>query len=59
MSELGHSVENRKRIIELLDAIKSARSPAKVRELGEELVAAVAADRAGDKVHEPRADSAS
>jgi hypothetical protein len=59
MSDLGHSLENRKRIIELLDAIKSARSPAQVRELGEELAAAVAADRAGEKVDEARPDPAS
>jgi hypothetical protein len=52
-------LENRKRIIELLDAIKSARSPAQVQALGEELAAAVAADRAGEKVAEARADSAS
>jgi hypothetical protein len=58
MSDLAHSVEHRKRVIELLDAIMSARSPAKVRELGEELLAVTAADRvvAAD---ERRQDSAS
>jgi hypothetical protein len=35
MSDLGHSPETRKRLIELIDAIKSVRSPAKVRELGD------------------------
>ena len=59
MSDLGHSPEARKRVIELLDAIMSARSPAKVRELGDELVAVVAADRARDEAGEARADSAS
>jgi hypothetical protein len=29
MSDLGHSPENRNRIIELIDAIMAARSPAK------------------------------
>ena len=58
MSDLDHSVEHRKRVIELIDAIMSARSPAKVRELGEELLAVTAADRvvAAD---EGRQDSAS
>jgi hypothetical protein len=59
MSDLGHSPETRNRVIELLDAIKSARSPAKVRELGKELVAVVAADRAGDEADEGQPDSAS
>jgi hypothetical protein len=59
MSDLGHSVEHRKRVIELIDAIKSARSPAKVRELGDELLAVVAADRAGVEASEARPDSAS
>jgi hypothetical protein len=59
MSGLGHSPKNAKRVLELIDAITSARSPAKVRELGEELVAVIAADRAGDEADEARADSAS
>ena len=59
MSDLGHSPETRKRVIELIDAIMSARSPAKVRELGYELVAVVAADRARDEADEAQADSAS
>jgi hypothetical protein len=59
MSDLGHSVEHRKRVLELIDAIMSARSPAKVRELGYELVAVVAADRALAEADEARSDSAS
>jgi 5-carboxymethyl-2-hydroxymuconate isomerase len=59
MSDLGHSVENRNRVIELIDAIMAARSPAKVRELGEELVAVVAADRAADEAEQARAGSPS
>jgi hypothetical protein len=51
--------ETRDRVLELLDAIMSARSPAKVRELGAELVAVVAADRARVEADEARADSAS
>jgi hypothetical protein len=51
--------ENRDRVLELLDAIKSARTPEKVRELGKELVAVVAADRAAREADEARADSAS
>ena len=58
MSDLDHSVEHRKRVIELIDAIKSARSPAKVRELGEELLAVTAADRVV-ATNEGRQDSAS
>ena len=56
MSDLGHSPETRKRVNELIDAIMSARSPAKVRELGYELVAVVAADRARDEADEGRPD---
>jgi hypothetical protein len=59
MPDLGHSVEHRNRVLELIDAIMSARSPAKVRELGEELVAVIAADRARVEADEARADSAS
>jgi hypothetical protein len=59
MSDLGHSRKNAARVLELIDAIKSARSPAQVRELGEELVAVIAADRAGDEADEARAESAS
>jgi hypothetical protein len=59
MPDLGHSSENRNRVIELIDAIMAARSPAKVCELDEELVAVVAADRAADEADEARADSTS
>ena len=59
MSDFGHSAEHRNRVLELIDAIMNARSPAKVRELGEELVAVIAADRARAEADEVRPDSAS
>ena len=59
MSDVGHSRKNGDRVLELIDAIMAARSPAKVRELGYELVAVIAADRAGEEPDEARADSAS
>jgi hypothetical protein len=59
MSDLSHSPETGNRVIELIDAIKSARSPAQVRELGKELAAVVAADRAGIEAEERRPDSSS
>jgi hypothetical protein len=59
MSDVGHSRKNGDRVLELIDAIMAARSPAKVRELGYELVAVIAADRGGDEADEARADSTS
>ena len=58
MPDLDHA-ETRERVLELIDAITSARSPAQVRELGAELVAVIAADRARGEAGEARADSAS
>jgi hypothetical protein len=58
MAGLDHAA-NQGRVLELIDAIMSARSPAKVRELGQQLVAVIAADRAGAEAGEGRPDSAS
>jgi hypothetical protein len=59
MSDSDHTVENGDPVLELIDAIKTARTPAKIRELGEQLAAAVVADRAGDEAASRPADPAS
>ena len=57
MPDRDHA-ETRERVLKLIDAITSARSPAQVRELGAELVAVIAADRArGEAGEARRADS--